>query len=211
MMEGYNTHTKCVTIPNFLDEIPPLCDLDKKEKVCIAVGRLHPVKGFDRMIQAFHQFHADQSDWILQIVGDGEEEAKLRSLIQSLNASSYIQLIGAKQSEEIQQLMQKASLYLMTSHSEGLPFVLLEAMSCALPMVAYDVRVGPGAVISDGNNGFLIQDDDTDAYVQALNKLSNHEELRKTMSKCAYETALHYEKQAVLTKWKEILKKECCE
>lgn len=211
MMEGWNTHTQCVAIPNFLDEIPPICDLDKKEKICIAVGRLHPIKGFDRMIQAFHQFHAHHPDWCLQIVGDGEEETHLRSLIHSLDASSYIHLLGAKNSEEIQQLMQKASLYLMTSHSEGIPFVLLEAMSCALPMVAYDVRVGPGAVICDKENGYLIRDNQMDAYVQTLNTIVSDENLRKKMSVCAYETVLIYEKQTVLAKWKDILREECCE
>lgn len=208
MMKGYNDKTKCVAIPNFLEEIPENVGYDTRKPVCIAVGRLHAVKGFDRMITMFHKFHQLHPQWSLQIIGSGEEYDRLKEMIKQLHANEYIQLPGAKNSTEIQALMRQASVYVMTSYSEGFPFVLLEAMSCGLAMVAYDVRVGPRAIIKDKKSGYLIKDGNENDFIKALSLLSQDSDLRKKMSVQAYQDVHSYAKETVMQQWYKILETE---
>lgn len=202
-----NHHTVCVTVPNFVDNfsVEPLHV--SKEKHCISVGRLHPVKGFDRLIEAFVKIHEQMSDYDLMIVGDGDEISRLQKMILDLNANEYIHLLGAKNADEVARLMQSASLYLMSSYSEGLPFVLIEAQSACLPIVAYDVRVGPRAVVHDGQDGYLVQDGDIDEFVLKSCEILKDDSLRLAMGNQAYENGKQFCKDSVASIWKKVLEK----
>lgn len=115
-------------------------------------------------------------------------------------------LTGQKSSTEIEELMNDASIYAMTSHSEGLPFVLLEALSCGLPIIAYDVRVGPRAIVEDRVNGFLIPEHDQQKFIMALLDLIQNDNLRQTMSNHAYARAKDFSKDRIKNQWNNILK-----
>lgn len=209
MLEGGNTHTKCVTVPNFVDELPkprhtPLT------KQCISVGRLHPVKGFDRLIKLFTKIHEQDESVALKIVGSGEEFERLNNQIHESNAEHYITLTGAKHAEEVSELLDESGLYLMTSHSEGLPFVLIEAMSHGLPCIAYDVRVGPSAIIQDSLDGYLIPDNDEDLYVRRCLEVLSDRQLQVQMSNQARQKSNFYTKAEVQKIWKVVLMDESC-
>lgn len=203
-----NRHTRLVCVPNFLSEIPPMPDISGREKTIMAVGRLNSVKGFDRLLEDFARIHARVPQWRLQIVGEGEERPVLEELIRRLSLQDCAELTGQKNAAEIQEMMQKASLYAMSSHSEGFPFVLLEAFSCALPVAAYDVRVGPRAVIEDRINGFLVPDNDRQSYQNAVLKLMEDTELRGKMAGQAYRRAQEFSAAAVGRLWQTILEDE---
>lgn len=200
-----NQRMKCVTVPNFLDHIPTMCDLEAKQPILIATGRLHQVKGFDRMLELMKMIHERCPQWKLQIIGDGELYATLNEKIQTDHMEAYVTLCGRKNSKEIEQLHQAASIYLMTSYSEGLPYVLLEAQSCALPIVSFDVRVGPRAVIHDGNDGYLIPDQNMEQFVEKTCLLATDKKLRDQMAKQAYENVAYFSKENVQKIWFELL------
>ncbi|BCI59802.1 glycosyl transferase [Solibaculum mannosilyticum] len=200
-----NRHTRIVCIPNFLERIPEQVDASQRKKIVLAVGRLDPVKGFDRLIEAFGHIRDRAPDWQLHIVGEGEEREVLENRIRSLSLEDHVVLTGRKNASEIEQMMKEASLYAMTSHSEGLPFVLIEAFSCGLPAVAYDVRVGPRGVIEDQVSGFLVPDDDEAQFVDQCLKLMEDDPLRYQMSENAYNRAKDFSKEKVGTLWDRIL------
>lgn len=203
----HNTHTRCVVIPNFIDMKVQTIKYEKKQKYLIAVGRLHPVKGFNRMINMVTPILQNNKEWHLQIVGDGEEYNKLYTLIKEKKMESQIHLLGQKNSDEIQTLLSEASIYLMTSHSEGFGIVLVEAMACGLPCIAMDVRVGPRSIIKDKDDGFLIQNGDETAFSKAITNLITNPTLCKEMGIQAQQHAHAYSKEEVSRIWFDELKK----
>ncbi len=206
MMQGYNTHTKCIVIPNFINDIPAQDIFPQKEHVLLTVGRLHKVKGYDRLIKMAKAICSD-TDWKLNIIGDGFEEANLRALAKTEHAEDYVAFLGQKNGDEVEEAMKKASVFLMTSYSEGFPFVLLEAMRAKLPCIAFDVRVGPGALIDHEKNGYLIKDHDSDAFVKACRELMVNQEIRTEMGEAAYEKCRCYTKSAVADLWFRVIEK----
>ena len=198
-----NSHTCRVVIPNFLESIPVKGYLDVKNQV-IAVGRLDKVKGFERMINLWGKLQIENKP-VLKIIGNGDEKDNLQKLIQVNHLEDEVKLMGAVEHDKVIQEMEQSILYMMTSYTEALPFVLLEAISVGLPVIAYDVRVGPKAIIDDGMNGYLILDNDERKYLQCLEKLLKDERLRGQMSAAAIKKAQTFSKESVLKKWIRIL------
>ncbi len=201
LISPVNSKTRCVTMENFLDKCEFSVDLSKKEKSVVAVGRLHSVKGFERLLKIWKKATENHSDWKLHIVGGGEEEQKLIDLANNLKISDSVIFTGALPHDEVLDVMERSSVYTMTSYSEGFPFVLIEAMSCGLPVVAFDVRVGPRAIINDGVNGILVEDNDIKAFAAALRSLMDNAELRLEYSKNALERAKNFIEDKVVEKW----------
>ena len=201
MMKGKNEHTQVVYMPNFLEHYPEKTAPNEREKIVLAVGRLNAVKRFDLLINHFVQLHVEFPEWRLRIVGDGEERDKLESIIKSFDAEDYVVLTGRKDSQGVEEEMLKASIFAMTSSSEGFPFVLLEAQSCALPVVAYDVRIGPGFVVSEGRDGFLVQEGNVEEFNNKMRMLMLSSELRENMGKHAVEHAAEFSADEVSKLW----------
>ncbi|MDU4888893.1 MAG: glycosyltransferase [Clostridium sp.] len=204
MMKDHNSKTKCICIPNFLENEP----IDKsisKEKQVIAVGRLHSVKGFDRLIDIWDLVVKECPEWKLKIVGGGDEEVALKEKINKLSLEKNVILTGAMNHEETMKEMCKSSIFAMTSHSEGFPFVLIESLMCKTPVVAFDVRVGPRAIIEDGKEGYLIADNELKEFSNQLIELMKNERLRKELSDAAEEKSKEFIEEKIIEKWLEIL------
>lgn len=201
MMEGNNPHTRLVYIPNFLEHFPENTEKYARERTVLAVGRLNAVKRFDLLIRLFSAVHDRFPDWKLRIVGEGEEREKLEALIRELSAEDFVTLTGKKDSAGVEEEMLRASLFAMTSASEGFPFVLLEAQSCALPVIAFDVRVGPGFVLRDGENGLLIPEGDRERFSDKLAEMMGNAEMRSGMADAAKKRAAEFSREEVGEMW----------
>ena len=198
-----NTHTHVAYVPNFLVSVPPETDPAHREKTVIAVGRLAWVKGFDRLIDLFARIHPAFPDWKLKIVGGGDEYDALRSRIDACNAASYITLTGKLAPSRVIAEMQRAAVYALSSYTESFPFVLLEAMSCSLPIAAFNTRGGLEMIVNDAENGFLAESDD--AFLSALSRLMGDEELRTAMGKKSRELSSRYTSKAVAETWYQLI------
>ncbi len=208
MLKETNEHTRCVTMENFLDSLYSDIDIDNKEKNIVAVGRLHPVKGFERLLASWKYVAKKHPDWKLTIIGDGEENQTLTELADKFEISNSVIFTGALPHDDVISTMKKASIYAMTSYSEGFPFVLIEAMSCGLPAVAFDVRVGPKAIINDNENGILIENGNIKDFALALCKLIEDRELRLSYSQKALERATDFTEEKIVKKWISLFNRE---
>lgn len=198
-----NHHTKLIVIPNFLPKIIVSKECEKKNQV-IAVGRLHEVKGFLRMLDIWKKVSQDR-DIVLKIIGDGEERERIEHKIRELDLEKKVILCGALEHEKVLEEMEKSRVYIMTSFSEAFPFVLIEAMSSGLPVVAYDVRVGPRAIVKDGVNGYLIKDNEERVFVEKLGMLLDDIDKNFEMSEQAMVSAAEFSEDRVIQKWIDII------
>ena len=204
MMKPFNQKTKCITIPNFID-LSADTKFPQKSKQVVSVGRLHTDKGFDRLIDAWSIVHAIHPDWKLKIIGDGPLSDALHTYSEKHSLTNSIIFTGALSHELTMQEMMTSSVYAMTSISEAFPFVLLEAMENYLPIVAYDVRVGPKALIQPEKNGYLIPDGDSHAFAAAICKLIENPSLLHEFQMNSFSCVQSFSQETVMKKWIEIL------
>lgn len=204
VMKPYNTKTKCVTIPNFLP-FESNNEITNKQKQVVAVGRLHTDKAFHRLINAWAMVYKKHPDWTLKIIGDGPLKDDLLTQVACLGLKEVISFTGPLNHDEVMNEMKLSSIYAMTSITEAFPFVLLEAMYNYLPIVAYDVRVGPPALVKHGETGYLVPDDDATAFSKALCQLIENPELITTFQKNAHEFVQNFSEDSVVKLWLTIL------
>lgn len=171
------------------------------QKRVIAVGRLDYQKGFDRLLQAWHiiQETGKFSDWHLDIFGQGEWLYRLKGYIRANNLTATATINPP--TDRIQEEYTRSSIIAMSSHYEGLPMVLIEAMSHGVPAVAFDCQCGPRDIISHGINGLLARQDDVPELSRHLSALMDNYELRVRMGAEAMKVRERYSEHAVMQHW----------
>lgn len=198
-----NHRTKCVAMPNFLPESTKVADVPMENQV-VAAGRLHPEKGFLRLIQLWKPVY-ERTGTVLKIIGGGDQREILEKEISAQGLQEGVILTGAMDHDRVLEEMKKSVFYAMTSHTEGFGFVIIEAMEQGTPVIAYDVRTGPCAILEDGKNGFLVADDDSKTFAEKALQLIDNPQLRTQMSRAAKERAADFTEEAVLRRWESLL------
>lgn len=174
---------------------------DGSARRVIAVGRLDYQKGFDRLIRGWDlvQRSGRFADWRLDIFGQGEWHDMLQGMIDERGLAATTHL--CRPTTQIGDEYARSSLHVMTSHYEGFGMVIVEAMACGLPSVAFDCKCGPKDIIRPGENGLLVRDGDEEGLAQALMTLMEDDTLRKRMSQRAREVVKEYSEEAVMARW----------
>ena len=123
--------------------------------------------------------------------------------ISSCNASSFITLTGKLSPAQVITEMQQASLFALSSYTESFPFVLLEAMSCSLPIVAFNTRGGLDMIVCNGENGYLAED--ADSFLSSFSALMGDASLRTQMAAKSREFSSRYSASAVEETWYQLI------
>lgn len=165
----------------------------------IAVGRYHAVKGYDRLIQAWSLVNQECKDWTLHIVGEGTLRKNLQAQIDRLGLDQYVFLDGASQNIKNEYL--SSSILALTSFYEGFGLVILEAMTCGVPVVSFSCPCGPKDLIVDGKNGFLVSNGDISELANRLLFLIRHSSERKKMGEEAHTSAKRFSEDKVMLQW----------
>ena len=142
------------------------------------VGRLFAQKAPHVLIQAFAECAGRHPQAILAIVGDGPLRESLEQLATDLGVSDQIRWLG---SQNGQQAMPAFDLFVLSSHYEGMPYVLLEAAHAGLPIVTTRVS-GASSVVCDDENGFTVNPGDVHKMGEAIDKLLSDAEMRSQFS-----------------------------
>ena len=137
--ESYGKHLKgrarIERIPNTVRDMGPgRADVDAR--TVLAAGRLTPQKGYDMLLQAWPAVAAEHPDWRLRICGDGKDRELLERLIGEAGVGDSVSLEGP--ARELASDMEQSSVFVLSSRHEGLPLVLLEAMSKGMAVVSFD-------------------------------------------------------------------------
>ena len=144
----------------------------------LGVGRLHREKGFDRLLKAFSKVTC--SDLNLLIVGEGSELGGLVSLAERLGISNSVHFPGPV--SDIGPWYQHAQCLVLTSHHEGWPNVLVEAMANGCPVVSFDCRYGPAEILEGGKSGLLVPQGDIRSLTAAIARVASDRELQRRLS-----------------------------
>lgn len=171
--------------------------------VVIAAGRLSLQKGFERLVEAWIPLAASHPDWQLRIYGDGPQHAALAEAVAEADVGDRILLAGV--TREFEQELTNASIYAMSSRYEGLPMVLLEALSKGVPPVSFDCPEGPRQLIRSGTNGLLVPQGDIDGLTDALRSLMDDPARRRELGAAGLDTARDFEAPAVVDRWIELV------
>jgi glycosyltransferase involved in cell wall biosynthesis len=147
-------------------------------------GRCTPQKGFDRAIEAFAMLAPDVPDARLCIAGDGSHLNEYKGLARSLGVAERVLFTGFR--SDLPDLLPALDLFWLTSRSEGMPNVLLEAMAAGIPAVAFDVA-GTRELIDNGRDGLIVAPGDPQGLADATRKLMLDGGRRKTMAAAARE------------------------
>ncbi|GAA5060808.1 glycosyltransferase involved in cell wall biosynthesis [Thermocatellispora tengchongensis] len=177
---------------------------DQTGKIVVAAGRLFAQKGFDLLIPAFAGVVKRHRDWQLRIYGTGPKKDELRALIEEHRLYNNVFLMG--RTEHFDEELRKASLFVLSSRFEGLPMVMIEAMSHALPIVSFDCPTGPADVITHGVDGLLVPPEDVAGLTAALNQLIGDRDARLRMGAAAAKTVLDYAPDAVMPRWESLFR-----
>lgn len=206
-MKQMNIKCKCVFIPNMLDNIPKKTS-KLTEKRMISVGRLSKEKGYVDLVEIFKEFHKSNPDWRLDIIGDGSERNKVVDRIYEYGLASSVTVHGYLKKKEINELLSKSSVYVMTSYTESFGIVLIEAMSHGVPCIAFTSAEGANDLINNGENGYLIENRNFDEMVSKMNELTNDKNKRIELGKKAREKSLNYSSDIIQKEWLQLLKRK---
>ena len=167
-------------------------------KKFLAIGRFSPKhKGFDLLIKAFAVFARQNSDWTLEIVGEGEEENIYRQLIAERHLEQRVKICPF--TKDIQRHYAGASAYVLSSRWEGQPLVLVEAMAHGLPIVSSDLPVA-SELLEGRGCGMLFRCGDIDDMVMALSSMSSTTEWAD-MSENALKTSSLFKVDNIRQQW----------
>lgn len=185
----------------------PCSFVSKEKSSCtskrfVSCGRLDEAKGFDMLIKSFAEFAEKNSDWTLDIYGEGTDHILLSNQIEQYGLQNRIHLCG--NTENIREKLLESSVFLLSSRWEGMPMVVLEALECGLPIVSYDIpAVKP--LVSDGKEGFVVPRFDTSAFAAAMFQISTNETQRINMGNNSSKKATHFSVEEILKQWNHIL------
>jgi len=191
-------------IPNAALNIPDVQHTTGNHRV-IAVGRLDYQKGFDRLLEAWSMIPASlRKTWRLDIFGQGEWEQLLKDKTVQLGISDSAHI--NKPTSEIFKEYAASDFLAMSSHYEGFPMVMIEAMAIGLPVVCFDFLCGPRDIIRPEENGLMVKEGDIPALAAAMQRVMEDPALLERMSNGAKMISKTYSEPAVMAQWETCFK-----
>jgi glycosyltransferase involved in cell wall biosynthesis len=188
-------------IPNPLPFYPGINDKPRRKRV-IAVGRYFDEKGYDMLLRAWAIVEKECKEWELDIYGDGNK-TYYEKLSSSLGLDKRrFRLNGSVSNVQDEYL--DSSVFVCTSRFEGFGMGIIEAMACGLPVVAFDCLWGPRSIISNGEDGVLVENGNVEKFAEAILSLINNPEKLLMMSNNAHKNVWRFNIEGIALKWKKL-------
>ena len=169
-----------------------------ESKSVIFVGRFCRQKDIRSLLEIWEVVHKRHPDWTLHIYGGyGEEQNELLPLINGMQANIQVH----EPTSDIFEKYRESSVCILTSRFEPFGLVLPEAMSNGLPVVAFNCPYGPADIITDGKDGFVIKNKDTQAFAGKLCELMENKELRLNMGRSGIISSRRFSSDKIMPLW----------
>jgi glycosyltransferase involved in cell wall biosynthesis len=168
----------------------------------ITVGRLAREKNYQALIEAFAPLASDHPDWIVKIFGEGPMREPLQQQIDAAGLTDRVLLKGM--TNDVEGELLDSSVFALSSESEGLPLVLVEAMACGVPCVANDCSPGIREIITDGVDGLVTTNRSVPDLSAGIRRMIEDDELRRSMGRAALVGAERFSEDHVLELWEDL-------
>ena len=190
-----------VAIPDPLSLYPKTVS-SLTEKRIVAVARYSHEKGIDLLLQAWALVEKQTDGWRLDVYGDGDR-IPYNQLIEDLRIDrSRCELHGRTDNVETDYI--NSGIFVLSSRFEGFGMVLTEAMACGLPVVSFDCPWGPRSILSDGNDGSLVENGNVEALSDSLIRLMGDEDLRHRMAANGIKNVQRFSIGSIAECWKQL-------
>lgn len=186
LKNGVGTAAQLITIHNGIPDREPSPQVSSNTVLrVVMVARFSEQKDYATLLHAMSRFNGNEIR--LECVGDGMELCRSHQLAEQLGLQDRVAFAGAR--SDIPDILHASDVFVLTSHWEGLPISILEAMRAGLPVIASRVG-GIAEAVEDQVTGFLVERRDVDAVANALQVLKSKPELRKKMGQAGRERYL---------------------
>ncbi|MGF1903779.1 glycosyltransferase family 4 protein [Aliivibrio salmonicida] len=197
-----NRRYPAVYIPHLRPTLPYSISKNDVKKV-VNVGRYTADKQQLALIRMWSELIKEKKnlgEWELILVGSGELEDEIIALVEELDLSNSIKLVPPR--KDIDTIYLDASIFVLTSSSEGFGMVVLEALSFGLPVVSFDCPSGPRDIIDDNLDGLLVDLNDFENFKIKLYSIMRDKSLRKKMSLHGFSKTSVWNQSNILSKFK---------
>lgn len=174
-------------------------NFSESKKEIVTIGRLCNQKDQETLIRAFNEFHKIYNEYKLIIYGEGELRDQLNKLVESLDLSEFIEMPGSKR--DIYEKIKDSDVFVLSSKYEGYPNSLIEAMAIGLPIISIDCEYGPDEIISNYENGILVQERDYKELAKELVKLISDSNLMERIGRNALKIRADLDKDIIVNQW----------
>ena len=206
-IERFHTNPKKIrSIYNWIspDIIKSRRSYDVSSKKIITVGRFSEEKGYDMLVEVARRVLPAHPDWEWHLYGAGDTMEDVREKVVEYNLAG--QIIFKGNVKDAYRLYSGYSFFVLTSYREGLPLVLLEAKACGLPMVSFDVTTGPGEIIDNGKDGWLVPPYDLEEMAEKIGELINDASLRSRFAENTEDNIEKFSKDKIYRQWQKLVK-----
>jgi len=182
-------------IPFKIDQVSPL-----SSKRVVSIGRYAYEKGNDLLLKAWAKVEKACQDWSLDIYGMGDQTPYKKQMHELGIDETRCHLHGSL--TDVKDVYLASSVFTLPSRFEGFGLVIIEAMACGVPVVAFDCENGPRNIITNNQDGILVTPFDTDAYADGLLRLIRDDQFRSQLGRCAHNTSKRYFIEDIAMQWK---------
>ena len=206
--DDWGIEDKAVVIPNMLVDYPinveerplPFCKI-------ISVGRYAYQKGYDILIDSWKIVQERHPEWYLHLYGSRDgDNGEYRVLQHKIEDSEITNVCLHSATNDIYQHYCESDFYVMSSRYESFGLVLIEAMSCGLPVVSFDCKYGPLSIVKDSVTGKLVPKNDIVKMADAICSLIENGAERLRMAQNARKESVKYKPEYIMPLWHEFYK-----
>jgi len=174
------------------------------ENYILFFGRFdEKAKNFTLMLEAFSVSAIYKKGYTLILMGEGPDEHSIRSEVGKRNLDDYVKIIAYQKNPF--SIVKKAKYTILTSRFEGFPLSIGESLAVGTPVISVDCKSGPSEVITNKENGLLIENHNPEAFAKAMNLLIDNKELYQHCKNNASKSVAHLSLEAVSKRWQQIL------
>ncbi|NUF24699.1 glycosyltransferase, partial [Acinetobacter oleivorans] len=202
--ERFGSYPNYTVIPHFYKKATFENSLNSRQKYkCVCLARFDKVKRLDLLIELFGEIHRKVPKATLDIYGFGPEKENLIKTIENNNLVGVVRLCDFV--SDVNSVLKNADLMLFTSGSEGFCMAILDSLKNGCPVISFDIDYGPSEMIINDYNGYLIEDNDNEKFINSTIELLNNREKISFFHKNCAKSVWRFNDENNFKLWKNII------